>query len=146
MALVSRSSTTTTTIGGAARRAGCPVATIRYYEEIGIMPIAERGMGGQRVYDDVAIARLTFIRRCRDLDMPIEKITALLTISDDGARPCADALTLTNEHLEVVRSRIRELTDLEQTLSAFAAECSSTCCRGPSVSCTLFSEMRGPAS
>ncbi len=139
MALASRSSTT---IGGAARRAGCPVATIRYYEEIGLMPVAERGVGGQRVYDDMAITRLTFIRRCRDLDMPIEKITALLTISDDGARPCADALTLTNEHLEAVRSRIRELTDLERTLSAFAAECATTCCNGSSASCTLFSEMR----
>lgn len=131
-----------TSIGGAARRTGCPVATIRYYEQIGLMPAAERGVGGQRVYDHIAIARLTFIRRCRDLDMPIEKITALLSISDDGERPCAEALTLTNEHLEAVRLRILELTDLERILSAFAAECSSTCCRGSSASCTLFSGMR----
>lgn len=89
-----------TTGGGAARRASTLVATIRYYEEIGLMPAAERGLGGQRLYDDDDIARLTFIRRCRNLDMPIEKIIAWLTISDEGTRPCADGLTFINEPLK----------------------------------------------
>lgn len=106
------------------------------------MPEAHRASGGQRTYDDTSIARLVFIRRCRDLDMPIEKIAALLAISDDGQRPCAEALSLTTEHLEAVRARIRDLTALEQTLSAFAQDCANTCCKGPSASCTLFSEIR----
>jgi DNA-binding transcriptional MerR regulator len=131
-----------TSIGDAAKSAGCRVATIRYYEDIGLMPKAERGAGGQRVYDETDVARLTFIRRCRDLDMPIEKITALLAISDDGTRPCVEALDLTNEHLSAVRSRMAELRKLERTLAAFAADCASTCCMGAASTCTLFSELR----
>jgi DNA-binding transcriptional MerR regulator len=129
-------------IGAAARKAGCAVATIRYYEEIGLMPEAERRAGGHRLYDDADIARLVFIRRCRELDMPIGKIAALLDISDDGARPCAEALDLTREHLAAVRARLSELRKLERTLAAFAAECEATCCKGASASCTLFSSMR----
>ncbi|MEZ5997008.1 MAG: MerR family transcriptional regulator [Hyphomonadaceae bacterium] len=133
------------TIGAAAKRAGCPVATVRYYEEIGLMPEAERRPGGHRLYDETDVARLIFIRRCRELDMPIGKIVALLAISDDGARPCAEALDLTHEHLAAVRSRLNELRELERTLAAFAAECAQTCCQGSSATCTLFSELREPA-
>lgn len=139
-------SSTAMTIGAAARRAGCPVATVRYYEEIGLMPPAERRPGGHRLYDQTDVARLIFIRRCRELDMPIEKIVALLKISDDGTRPCSEALDLTNEHLAAVRSRLKELRVLERTLSAFAAECETTCCRGSSASCTLFDDLKRPAA
>ncbi len=129
-------------IGAAARMAGCAVATIRYYEEVGLMPRANRATGGGRLFNERDIARLVFIRRCRDLDMPIEKIAQLLAISDDGKRPCAEALDLANEHLTAVRDRIRELRKLERTLSAFAAECTVTCCGGSSASCNLFADMR----
>lgn len=130
------------TIGAAAERAGCPVATVRYYEEIGLMPAAARRPGGHRLYDETDVARLVFIRRCRELDMPIEKISALLAISYDGARRCAEALELTNEHLTAVRARLNELRALERSLAAFAADCAETCCRGSSASCTLFTAMR----
>jgi len=132
------------TIGAAAKRAGCRVATVRYYEEIGLMPEPDRRAGGHRVYSDTDVARLIFIRRCRELDMPIEKIVALLAISDDGARPCVEALDLTNEHLAAVRTRLNELRELERTLAAFAADCAQTCCTGTSATCTLFSELREP--
>lgn len=134
---------TALTIGGAARAAGCPVATVRYYEEIGLMPPAERRASGHRLYDETDVARLVFIRRCRELDMPIEKISALLAISDDGSRPCNEALDLTNEHLAAVRTRLEELRELERTLAAFAADCAETCCRGSSANCTLFTALRG---
>ncbi len=130
------------TIGAAARNAGCQVATIRYYEEIGLMPEAERRGGGHRLYSEADVARLVFIRRCRDLGMPIEKIAALLKLSDDGSRPCAEALELTHEHLEAVRTRLKELRALERTLTMFAAECETKCCRGATASCTLFNDMR----
>lgn len=130
------------TIGAAARRAGCQAATIRYYEEIGLMPEPDRRSSGHRVYTSADIARLVFIRRCRDLDMPIEKIAALLEISDDGARPCAEALDLTQQHLAAVRARLKELRELERTLAGFAAECQNTCCAGTVASCTLFNDVR----
>ncbi len=133
------------TIGAVAKDAGCQVATIRYYEDIGLMPEAERRTGGHRLYNDTDVARLVFIRRCRELDMPIEKIAALLKISDDGARPCAEALQLTHEHLTAVRARLKELRALERVLAGFAAECEAKCCKGTVASCTLFDDMRSLA-
>jgi len=109
------------------------------------MPEAERRSGGHRLYSEDDVARLVFIRRCRELDMGIEKIAALLKISDDGARPCAEALDLTREHLAAVRSRLQELRALERTLASFAAQCESTCCSGSVASCTLFDDMRALA-
>jgi DNA-binding transcriptional MerR regulator len=49
------------------------VPTIRYYEEIGLLRPADRQAGGQRVYGDDDVKRLTFVRRCRDLGFPLNK-------------------------------------------------------------------------
>jgi len=53
-------------IGLLARQAGCSVPTIRYYEEIGLLPVVPRTEGGRRVYGSATVRRLSFIRRCRD--------------------------------------------------------------------------------
>ena len=64
-------------IGALAERTGTTVATIRYYEQIGLLRPAARS-GGQRTYDNEDVRRLSFIRRCRDLDFPVDDIRALL--------------------------------------------------------------------
>ena len=51
------------TIGVLAERTGCNVPTIRYYEEIGLIPAARRRPSGHRVYGQAARELLTFIRR-----------------------------------------------------------------------------------
>ena len=53
-------------IGLVARRTGATVPTVRYYEEIGLLPAASRTASGQRSYDEATVRRLVFIRRCRD--------------------------------------------------------------------------------
>ena len=56
-----------------AERTGTTVATIRYYEQVGLLRPAPR-RGGQRIYDIEDERRLAFIRRCREFDLSIEAI------------------------------------------------------------------------
>src|SRR6266568_4363824 len=75
------------TIGALARETGVSTPTIRYYEEIGLLPQAGRGANGQRIYDDAGLQRLTFIKRCRDFGFSIDQVRVLasLSISTDAA-------------------------------------------------------------
>ena len=52
--------------------------TIRYYEEIGMLRPADRQSGGQRVYGDADVKRLTFIRRCREFGFSIDQVRVLV--------------------------------------------------------------------
>lgn len=69
-------------IGALAKRSGCEVVTIRYYEKEGLMPKPARSGGNFRLYGDVHIERLQFIRHCRSLDMTLSEIRALLGLRD----------------------------------------------------------------
>ena len=60
-------------IGELARRAGCPVGTIRYYEHQGLLPNPSCNNSNYRLYGQLHFERLTFIRNCRALDMTLEE-------------------------------------------------------------------------
>ena len=59
-------------IGEASKASKVSAKMIRYYEQIGLLPEAERSAGNQRLYSRKAQERLAFIRHCRALDMPLE--------------------------------------------------------------------------
>ena len=67
-------------IGHMAREAATKVQTIRYYEEIGIMPDPVRTAGNQRVYGKGDLKRLAFIRHSRELGFSLNAIRSLLSI------------------------------------------------------------------
>jgi len=82
------------TIGKLGAQAGVKVPTIRYYEQIGLLPEAGRSAGNQRLYGRKALERLAFIRHARDLGFTLEAIRDLLSLSDNPEQPCvaADAI------------------------------------------------------
>ncbi len=102
------------TIGALAERTGSSVPTVRYYEEIGLLPKAQRGPGGQRLYDESDLKRLTFVRRCRDFALPIEKIRELVSLIDNPAQDCSKARDLAELQLTHVRRKLAELRALEE--------------------------------
>jgi len=77
------------TIGELARRSGYAVQTLRYYEQIGLMPKPPRSSGGQRRYGEDLQRRLLFIRHARDLGFEIEDIRSLLDLASRPDQPCA---------------------------------------------------------
>ena len=79
------------TIGSLAKKTGTKVQTIRYYEQIGLMPEPGRTGGGQRRYGDAELDRLSFIRHSRQLGFPLDVIRELLDLSDHPDKSCDEA-------------------------------------------------------
>jgi len=109
--------------GTLAKRFGCNIETIRYYENIALLEPPDRTDGGHRLYSFKDQARLGFILRARELGFSIEEIRSLLGLSDSHHYTCGEVLTLTDRHLEDVRRKIAYLRRLEQTLADVSASC-----------------------
>ena len=128
-------------IGELAARTGCSVPTIRYYEEVGLIPAARRRSSGHRVYDPSSEQLLGFIRRCRDFGFTLEQIRELLSLAESGKRDCVDARDIANAHLASVRARMLELMALERSLAKFVDTCTSTCAGGPAPDCSILKDL-----
>ncbi|ETX26797.1 MerR family transcriptional regulator [Roseivivax isoporae] len=112
-------------IGTLAKRTGTKVQTIRYYEEIGIMPEPGRTEGGQRRYGDAELDRLAFIRHSRQLGFSLDAIRELLDLSDSPGRSCAEVDAIAQRQLRDVEARIDRLEALRAELHRMIAECGS---------------------
>lgn len=107
-----------------AKRSGCNIETIRYYEQIGMLPDPPRTASGYRLYDEKHLARLRFILRARELGFPIEEIRGLLGLVDGGSQSCAQVKARTQRHLADVRTRIADLERIARVLARTAEQCS----------------------
>jgi DNA-binding transcriptional MerR regulator len=129
------------TIGRLAERTGCSVPTIRYYEEVGLLPPAERRAGGHRTYGRADLRRLAFIRRCRDFGFPVEQVRALVRLAEDPRRDCVQARDLAQSHLDAVRIKLAELHALERSLVGFVERCSAACAGGPAPDSLILEDL-----
>ena len=128
-------------IGALAQQTGCSVPTIRYYEEIGLIPRAHRRSSGHRVYDPSAAQLIGFVRRCREFGFTIEQIRSLISLSRNKKRDCAEARDIAQEHLNGVRAKMLELMSLERTLVRFIDSCNKTCVGGIAPDCTILKSL-----
>lgn len=111
------------TIGKLGQAAGVKVPTVRYYEQIGLLPEPERSIGNQRLYPRAALDRLAFIRHARELGFPLEAIRDLLSLSDKPDQSCAAADTIARAQLQAVRARLARLKALELELERMVEQC-----------------------
>lgn len=109
-------------IGKLAQETGVKVPTIRYYEQIGLLPEAERSAGNQRLYSQAQLDRLRFIRHSRELGFPLEAIRDLLSMSDHPDASCAAVDGIAVAQLQAVRHRIARLKALEGELERMIAQ------------------------
>ncbi len=112
-------------IGTLAEATGTPVETIRFYEREGLLPPPARADNNYRVYLPAHVERLAFIRQCRNLDMALDEIRALITLRESPAQDCGEINALLDEHIGHVAHRIRELRALEKDLKALRARCAA---------------------
>lgn len=131
-------------IGVVARQTGCSVPTIRYYEEIGLLPPGPRTEAGRRVYGDDAVRRLTFIRRCRDFGFSIDQVHELVSLVDQPDRPCLEVRDIAARHLDQVRGRLAELQALEASMTQFVRSCDTACAGGAALDCTILEDLSVP--
>ncbi len=128
-------------IGQAAKASGVSAPTIRYYEEIGLIPQALRSAAGHRHYGHADIARLTFIRRCRDFGFGIEQVRLLCGLAASPEEDCTAVRDIAANHLSSVRQNLDELRCLEAQLRAFVDSCDSICCGGRSRDCVVLADL-----
>ncbi len=103
-------------IGALARCSGLPVKTLRYYEDLGLLPTVGRSDGGYRLFGPEALRRLAFIRRLKALGLSLEEIQASLAVHDRGQLPCEEIRQRLEHQIERVDERMLELAQLRSEL------------------------------
>ncbi len=111
-------------IGTMSRKTGTNVQTIRYYEQIGLLPEPERSQGGQRRYHETDIDRLAFIRHARQMGFPLQDIRELLVMADDPQQSCKEVDTIARRQLVEVEQRLTNLNALRKELKRMIVDCS----------------------
>ena len=112
-------------IGALAKLSGTPVATIRYYEQSGLMPEPPRTSGRQRRYGPSHLERLQFIRHARALGFSISDVQELLRLAAHPEAPCRAVDELAAKHLREVEVRIAQLGALKAELERMLDACCS---------------------
>lgn len=111
-------------IGALSRQTGVKVPTIRYYEQVGLLPPPPRTQSDRRIYDATSVKRLAFIRHARELGFDLEAIRQLLDLSDQPQRSCAEADAIARRHLDQIASRLARLTALKEEVERMITQCS----------------------
>lgn len=99
--------------------------TIRFYEKKQLIKPSFRADNNYKYYDDEALKRLIFIKRCRSLDMTLHEITQLLEQIQYPEQGCQVIDQLIEEHIQHVETRIQELMSFKTQLQELRQSCSS---------------------
>lgn len=110
-------------IGDLGKATKTKVETIRYYEQIGLLPAPARTSGNYRAYGVEHLGRLSFIRRARDLGFTLDQVRELLGLSDQTDRSCEAVDRIAREHLAEVDRKISDLKALRAELDNIISQC-----------------------
>ena len=129
------------TIGTLAEQAGVDVETIRYYQRIDLIEKPSKPTRGWRTYPDDALRRLRFIKRAQKLGFSLDEIRELLRLEARGDEEsvCERTERLVDEKLREVRSKIRDLEQIETTLGRLNDACPG---EGGAGECPILEEFR----
>ena len=103
-------------IGELARTTGVNTKTIRYYEEIGVLPPPERAPNGYRSYNPDTADRIRFIRDAQATGLTVQEIGAILELREQGTSTCHHVLDLLDHHLDDLNTRIAALQQTQKEL------------------------------
>lgn len=110
-------------IGQASKASGVSAKMIRYYEQTGLIPKADRKYSGYRDYSSTDVHMLRFIRRARDLGFSVAEISDLLGLWRDETRQSAEVKRLAQGHIAELESKIKGLQDMAKTLTMLVNSC-----------------------
>jgi DNA-binding transcriptional MerR regulator len=98
------------------QKTGVSAKTIRYYEEIGLLPDPARGENNYRQYDERDVERLRLVAGARRLDLSLEEIREILDLRDHREAPCRVLLERLEQKADEIAGRIRNLQQMERDL------------------------------
>lgn len=110
-------------IGEASRLTGVTAKMIRHYEQIGVIPAADRTFAGYRLYGESDLHRLRFIKRARSLGFSIKDIDSLLSLWSNPRRASRDVKSLAQAHADELERKIAEMQAMQRTLTNLAHRC-----------------------
>lgn len=110
-------------IGQAAAASGISRKMIRYYEDIGVLPPAQRSAAGYRFYNSAAVAQLCFIKRARDMGFSLERIQQLMGFWHDDQRHSADVKALAQQYIAELDDNITRMQQMRDELHSWVASC-----------------------
>ncbi len=129
------------TIGSAAKATSVKVPTIRYYEDVGLLPRAPRTDSNRRLYGPDELARLRFIRHARELGFEVDDIRALLALQSEPQQTCTEVDAIARSHLTEVERRIESLLALKSELERMIKGCK----RGRIAQCRIIEVLQNHA-
>ena len=104
-------------IGELAKRAEVNPKTIRFYEQIGLLPKAPRTDSGYRLYAPSIADRIQFIKKAQHLGLHLEEIGEILDLTDRGSCPCGHVEALLQKRLKEIDEKLKDLKVLKQRAS-----------------------------
>ena len=104
-------------IGQLATLTGCSIQSIRFYEKEQLLSAPRRSDGNYRLYDQKNLEQLTFIKRCRNLDIRLAEIKQLLHLKQSPETQCEEVNDLIDGHIIQIDLRMHELKKLKASLT-----------------------------
>ncbi|MGH2398384.1 MAG: heavy metal-responsive transcriptional regulator [bacterium] len=114
--------TKTLRIGELAAEFGLNPKTIRYYEEIGLLPHPERTEVGYRLYSDSDRDQLRFITKAKAIGLTLTEIAEILAVRKQGDQPCDQVVELLDRKVAAVDRELRLLADFRRELVTLREE------------------------
>ena len=108
-------------IGELAHRTGLTTKTIRYYEDLGIIPEPERDPNDYRNYSEAAVERLRFVKDAQSTGLTLTEIGSILELREEGHGTCEHVAELLDRHLDDLDRHIEELLQARTQLAAMAS-------------------------
>lgn len=113
-------------IGGLASRLGLNPKTIRFYEQIGLLPAPPRTAAGYRLYGAADLERLRFVGQAKAIGLSLDEIREILALRAEGTRPCEHVVALLDRKVAAVDAQLRALQAFRGELAAMRAEAART--------------------
>jgi MerR family copper efflux transcriptional regulator len=107
-------------IGELGRRVNLSAKTIRYYEDIDLLPDPGRTRSGYRDYDESAVERLRFVKAAQAVGFTLGEIREVLSFRDRGETPCRHVAALIGRHAREISERIDALARMQADLERLA--------------------------
>ena len=127
-------------IGVAAKAAGLPVKTVRYYADVDLVTPDGRSETGYRQYGGSEVSKLVFVRRARAFGFSIDETRELLSLYEDRNRSSADVKAIAQAKLREIEAKMAELKALHDELAHLVEAC-----RGDDrPDCPIISGFAGP--
>ena len=110
-------------ISQVATSCGINKETIRYYERIGLLQVPQRNESGYRIYSQITIDRLNFIKRMQNLGFSLSEVHKLLGVVDRDEARCEDMFNFVTKKITQVELQIRDLQKIKEMLMELKEKC-----------------------